>query len=47
MATVIGALVPVFLLIAAGVLARRSLITEETHWIGIERLSISCCSRPC
>jgi malonate transporter and related proteins len=38
MAAVIAALVPVFLLIAAGVLVRRFLVTEESHWIGIERL---------
>jgi malonate transporter and related proteins len=38
MAAVIAALVPVFLLIATGVLVRRSLVTEDAHWIGIERL---------
>jgi len=38
MAAVIAALVPVFLLIAAGMLARRFVVTEDSHWIGIERL---------
>jgi malonate transporter and related proteins len=38
MVAVIAALVPVFLLIASGVLVRRSLVTEDVHWIGIERL---------
>jgi len=35
---VFSALLPVFLLIVAGVLARRLLITEDAHWIGVERL---------
>ena len=38
MSAVVAALIPVFLLIAAGVLARRFLVTEEDHWVGIERL---------
>jgi malonate transporter and related proteins len=38
MSIVVAALVPVFLLIAAGVLVRRCLVTEDDHWIGIERL---------
>jgi malonate transporter and related proteins len=38
MSIVVVALVPVFLLIAAGVLVRRFLVTEEDHWIGIARL---------
>jgi predicted permease len=37
-AAVVAALIPVFLLMAAGVVARRFLVTEGTHWIGIERL---------
>ena len=35
---VFAALVPVFLLIVAGVLARRWLIPDDVHWLGIERL---------
>jgi len=38
MSTVVAALIPVFLLMAAGVLARRFLVTGEDHWVGIERL---------
>jgi hypothetical protein len=39
MSAVVAALIPVFLLMAAGVLARRFLVTEEGHWVGIERLA--------
>lgn len=35
---VFAALVPVFMLIVAGVLVRRFLIPREEHWIGVERL---------
>lgn len=35
---VLSALVPVFLLIVTGVLARRLLVTDDAHWIGVERL---------
>jgi malonate transporter len=38
MSAVIAALVPVFLLILAGALARRCVATEEAHWVGLERL---------
>jgi predicted permease len=38
MSVVLAALIPVFLLIAAGVLVRRFVVTEDHHWIGIERL---------
>ena len=38
MSSVVAALIPVFLLMAAGALARRFLVTEEDHWVGIERL---------
>ncbi|HVX91776.1 MAG TPA: AEC family transporter [Xanthobacteraceae bacterium] len=38
MSAVIAALVPIFLLILAGTLARRYVATEEAHWIGLERL---------
>ena len=38
MSSVVAALIPVFLLMAAGVLARRFLVTGEDHWVGIERL---------
>ena len=38
MSAVVAALIPVFLLMAAGALARRFLVTEEDHWVGIERL---------
>jgi malonate transporter and related proteins len=38
MAVVVAALMPVFLLIAGGILVRRLVVTEEDHWIGIERL---------
>jgi malonate transporter and related proteins len=37
-AAVLSALVPVFLLIIAGILARRLLVTDDAHWIGVERL---------
>jgi len=35
---VLSALVPVFLLIVAGVITRRLLVTDDAHWIGVERL---------
>ncbi len=35
---VLSALLPVFLLIVTGVLARRLLVTDDAHWIGVERL---------
>jgi len=38
MQAVLAALLPVFLLIVAGVLLRRFLISEDAHWIGMERL---------
>jgi malonate transporter and related proteins len=38
MSAVFAALLPVFLLIALGYLLRRYLLTEEAHWIGLERL---------
>jgi hypothetical protein len=38
MAAVFAALLPVFLLIVTGVLARRWLVTADAHWIGLERL---------
>jgi predicted permease len=38
MQAVVAALFPVFLLIVAGVLLRRYLISEDAHWVGMERL---------
>jgi malonate transporter len=38
MQAVFAALFPVFLLIVAGVLLRRYLISEDAHWVGMERL---------
>ncbi len=38
MSAVFAALLPVFLLIAAGYVLRRLLISEDEHWIGLERL---------
>jgi malonate transporter len=38
MQAVFAALFPVFLLIIAGVLLRRYLISEDAHWVGMERL---------
>jgi predicted permease len=35
---VFGALLPVFLLIISGVAIRRWLVTDASHWVGIERL---------
>src|SRR3954466_8979021 len=35
---VLAALVPVFLLIVTGIIARRLLVTDDAHWIGVERL---------
>jgi predicted permease len=38
MAVVFAALLPVFALIVMGLLLRRWLIAEDTHWLGLERL---------
>lgn len=38
MIAVVAALVPVFLLIVTGYLLRRWLISEDAHWLGLERL---------
>ena len=38
MYAVLAALFPVFLLIIAGLLLRRSLIEDDQHWVGLERL---------
>lgn len=38
MLTVFAALLPVFLLIVLGFVLRRSLLKEDAHWIGLERL---------
>ena len=38
MAVVIAALLPVFLLIVSGVLIKRWLVTDASHWVGLERL---------
>lgn len=38
MLTVFAALLPVFLLIVLGHVLRRSLLREDAHWIGLERL---------
>jgi len=39
MAPVVSALLPVFLAIVAGFLLRHSLMPEEAHWVGLERLT--------
>lgn len=39
MAGVLGALLPVFLIIALGQGLKRVLLTEDTHWIALEKLS--------
>ncbi|GLK85666.1 AEC family transporter [Ancylobacter defluvii] len=39
MAGVLGALVPVFLIIALGALLKRVLLTEASHWIALEKLT--------
>lgn len=39
MIPVFEALLPVFLVIVAGTLLARTLMTEEAHWIGLERLT--------
>ena len=39
MSVVVSALAPIFLVILAGVLFRRTLIPEDAHWIGLERLT--------
>lgn len=38
MIAVINALIPVFLLMVAGVVIRRTIVPDEVHWIGTERL---------
>jgi predicted permease len=38
MLAVIAALAPVFMLIITGVILRRMLITDDAHWLGLERL---------
>lgn len=38
MVAVLGALAPVFMLIALGLVLRRILLTEDAHWLGLERL---------
>jgi predicted permease len=38
MSAALAALLPVFLLIVAGFLLRRWLISEDAHWVGMERL---------
>lgn len=38
MAAILAALLPVFLLLAMGFLLKRSLLTDDAHWIGLERL---------
>ncbi len=38
MSAVAAALVPVFLLMMAGVIVRRTILPDEAHWIGIERI---------
>ena len=38
MYAVVAALLPVFLLIVMGFLLRRWLISEDAHWLGLERL---------
>lgn len=37
-AAVVSALVPVFLMIIAGIVVRRLVVTDDAHWIGVERL---------
>lgn len=39
MATILSALVPVFLVIAMGVVLRRTLLKEALHWVALERLT--------
>lgn len=39
MAAVLGALVPVFLIIALGAVLKRGLLPEASHWIALERLT--------
>ena len=39
MSAVLGALVPVFLIIALGAVLKRGLLPEASHWIALERLS--------
>ncbi|MBS9476601.1 AEC family transporter [Ancylobacter radicis] len=39
MAVVLGALAPVFLIIALGVVLKRGLLPEASHWIALERLT--------
>ncbi|MCS0505273.1 AEC family transporter [Ancylobacter mangrovi] len=39
MTGVLGALVPVFLIIALGQILKRSLLPEDSHWVALERLT--------
>lgn len=39
MSAAAAALVPVFLVIVAGLVLRRTLMREEAHWVGLERLA--------
>ncbi|WP_454916493.1 AEC family transporter [Xanthobacter sediminis] len=39
MATILSALVPVFLVIALGVVLRRTLLTDAVHWVALEKLT--------
>ncbi|MBS7544788.1 AEC family transporter [Ancylobacter oerskovii] len=39
MAGVLGALIPVFLIIALGAVLRRTLLTDNMHWVGMEKLT--------
>ena len=39
MSAVLGALVPVFLIIALGAVLKRGLLPEDSHWIALERLT--------
>lgn len=39
MATILSALVPVFLIIALGVVLRRTLLTDAIHWVALEKLT--------
>jgi predicted permease len=47
MSVVVAALIPVFLLIAAGALVRRFLVTADDHWIGMSAWCISFCFQLC
>lgn len=39
MATILSALIPVFLIIALGVVLRRTLLTDAIHWVALEKLT--------